>query len=236
MNDLKATLKVVIIALFVFYFSGISKLEAQEISEWKIGVSIDRSSLDLKRGLSGRDNFITPLTGFTVSVQPVFQINDDISFATGLEYNYFNYSFPSIIISDNLIEEVGNPYVSYISLPLMLNFQPFHNLRSFKLTGGFRISRRFKSSDGRIRISEGDSVRARAHYASQYSNYIILGYTLGIGYRFPGRLQAIGVDLLYHQDLTPFYNIARIAFVGIETPREINTWRRSIGLRMSYTF
>jgi hypothetical protein len=235
MNELKTALKIFTVAFFVFFFLRISETEAQEISEWKIGISVDHSSLDFKRNFSGVNNFISPETGFSISVHPVFKINEDFSFITGLEYTYYNYSFPSVSTGVSFLEEIGNPHISYLNLPLLLNLHFLENLRSLSFTGGFRISQRMASTQGRMRETTSDRTREFNHVVSETSNNILLAYTIGIGYQ----LKPIGIELMYNQDVTPFFEILTVnnanSIFGstfVKNP----LWRRSVSLKVSYYF
>ncbi len=219
--------------MLLLLFFDIGLLKAQSVYEWKIGVSVDRTSLDLDRSLTGLNTFLTPETGFSVSIQPVFRVNEDFSLITGLDYSYFNYSMPSLQAGAQLVEEAGNPHVSYLSLPILVNMHFLKNLRELNFTVGFRISRRIAYTDGIARIRTENVNTEVTHFFSKFSQDFILGYTIGIGYRLPGK--PVGIDLLYNQDLTPFYNFRDLApgtFIGFQ----LNTWRRSIGLRLNYHF
>lgn len=235
MNQFRTVFQFLTIILFIFLLSASKQAGAQVISEWKIGFSVDRTTLDLTPDFVQVSEFVTSENGFSVSVLPVFQINEDFSFITGLEYSYFSYNFPTTRSLGQQIEEVGNPHVSYLSLPLLLNLHFLENLRSVNFTGGFRISTRVASTSGTVRVRDSESDEQYTHFASQASNDILLAYTLGAGYRFPGRLQALGIDLLYNQDITPFFNVMSI---DIGEPRQIrmDTWRRSFSLRLNYHF
>ncbi|MCH8557630.1 MAG: outer membrane beta-barrel protein [Balneolia bacterium] len=217
------------LSILFLLFSCAGQLKAQAVHEWKVGFSIDRTSLDI-----ANDNlFLTPQTSFSISVQPVFRVNEDFSLITGLEYSYFNYSMPSFQTGTQLLDEAGNPHVSYLNLPLLVNMHFLENLRELNFTAGFRISRRIAHTDGVARIRTENIDTEVTHFFSEFSQNFILGYTLGIGYRLPG--QPIGIDLIYNQDLTPFYNLRDLApgtFIGFQ----LNTWRRSIGLRVNYHF
>lgn len=228
----KAVLRFSVFVILLIFISGLTQAGAQEISQWRISVSVDRGGLSLVRGLSDTE---IPEPGFSIAAQPVFKINEDLSFVTGLEYTYFNYRFPSIRTSARLLEEIGRPHISYISLPIMLNLHFLENLRSLNFTGGFRISRRLASSNGRFRSTSSDGISEFDHTISKNSNDILLAYTIGTGYR----RDFIGIDLMYSQDLTPFIEVVDIRPTNSSSfPTQISqpAWRRSISLKVSYFF
>ncbi len=238
MKHFRKIIPIISLILFIFLHAGLTQTQAQSISEWRVGVSVDRTSVDFNRGWTGLDIFIEPETGFSAIAQPVFKINEDISFVTGIEYTYFKYRLPSLRAGGATIEEAGNPHISYLSLPLKVKLHHLENLRYLIFTAGFRISTRIGSSDGIARITQGDTVTESPHLLSELSNDVILGVTFGIGYRLPGNMPPLSVDLIYNQDITPFYNLfaGTDTSLGVTRLTRIDLWRRSVGLRLSYHF